>query len=148
EISVSEDEHLLVIANGKLRMFDRDGLRPLGCDDIGPVAVAATHGEGAFVLDKDGALFFNGDGHCDPIAAPVRLQRIAATPERLLAVDVDGVVWRRRANVWNPLPAPFKCRVGQAPFTKPAVDVAVSAYSTWLADSEGSVFILSDENEY
>lgn len=145
EISVSEDEHLLVIANGKLSLFDKDGLRPLGCDEIGPVAVAATRGDGAFVLDKAGALFFNGNGRCDPVPAPVRLQRIAASPDRLLAVDVDGVVWRRRANAWTSLPAAFKYRAGQAPASKPAVDVAVSAYSTWLADSDGSIFLLSDE---
>ena len=145
EIAVTDDEHLLVIAAGKLRAYDHGELKQLGCDAIDVVAVAATHGEGAFVLDGAGALFFNGDGHCNPISAPKRLKRIAATAERLLAVDVDGAVWRRRENAWTRLPAPFNCRAGQAPESKPVLDVAVSAFSTWLTDSDGSVFILSDE---
>ena len=142
---MTEDGHLLVIANNKLRAFEHDALKPLGCDAIDTVAVAGTRLEGAFVLDRAGTLFFNGDGRCDKITAPAPLSRIAANSERLLAVAVDGAVWRRRDNAWARLPPPFKYRIGQSPTVKQAQDVAVSAYSTWLVDTEGAVFLLSDE---
>ena len=146
ELGVTEDEHLLVIANGKLRAFSHGGLKPLNCDAIDATAVAGTRDEEAFVLDGTGSLFFNGNGVCEKVTAPAPLRRIAATSERLLAVAVDGSVWRRRNAVWVRLPPPFKSRAGQAPVQKQAQDVAVSAYSTWLADTEGAVFLLSDES--
>jgi len=145
ELGMTQDGHLLVIANGKLRAFEHNTLRTLDCDAIDPVAVAGTVGEGAFVLDSAGALYFNGDGRCDKVPAPAPLRRIAATSARLLAVDTEGLVWRRRENVWSRLPAPVKYQIGQAPAVKQAQDVAVSPYSSWLADTEGAVFILSDE---
>jgi len=145
ELGVTEDEHLLVIANGKLRLFEHNALRTLDCDAIDPVAVAGTVGDGAFLLDSAGTLYFNGDGRCDKVPAPAPLRRIAASSGRLLAVDTDGSVWRRRENAWARLPPPMKYQTGQAPVAKQAQDVAVSPYSTWLADTEGAIFMLSDE---
>jgi len=145
ELSMTDDGHLLLIANGKLRVLEGGALKSLDCDALDTVAVAGTHGDGAFVLDAAGALYFNGAGRCDKINAPVPLQRIAANSDRLLAVAVDGSVWRRRANVWSRLPAPSKYRTGQTATDKQAQDVGVSAYSTWLVDAEGAVFLLSDE---
>jgi hypothetical protein len=146
ELGITEDEHLLVIANGKLRVFDHGELRPLACDAINASAVAGTQGDDAFLLDQAGTLYLNADGRCDKVDAPSRLQRIAARSDRLLAVTVDGSVWRRRAGKWAHLPPPFKYRAGQAPAPMLAQDVGISAYSTWLVDTEGSVFLLSDES--
>ena len=146
EIALTDDEHLLVIAAGKLRLFEHGELKPLACDALAGVALAGIHGNEAFLLDQAGALYLNADGRCDKISAPTRLQRIAARSDRLLAVAVDGSVWRRRAGAWRQLPAPFKFRAGQAPAPMRAQDVGVSAYSTWLVDTEGSVFLLSDES--
>jgi hypothetical protein len=108
--------------------------------------VTGTQGEDAFVLDQAGALFRNADGRCDKVSAPAPLQRIAARSDRLLAVAADGSVWRRRADKWTQLPLPFKYRPGQAAIATRVQDVGVSAYSTWLVDTEGSVFLLSDES--
>jgi hypothetical protein len=145
EIGATEDDHLLLVIGGKLKMFDHGALKPLYCDAIDSASVAGTHGDEAFVLDQSGALYFNAEGRCDRIAAPARLLRIAARPNRLVAVAADGSVWRRRAGAWSKLPAPFKYRDGQAPVPSIAQDVAVSSYSTWMVDNEGSVFLLSDE---
>ena len=147
ELGVSEDDHLLVISGGKLRAFAHDELRPLSCDAVPNLAaVAATHDDEAFVLDQAGALYYGGASSCDPVQAPVPLTRIAARGARLLALARDGSVWRRRDNVWQQLPPAFKVRAGQGPEPMTAQDVGVSAYSTWLVDTQGSVFILSDES--
>jgi hypothetical protein len=146
ELGMTEDEHLLVIANGKLRAVDHGDLRALGCDAVNGSAVAGTHGDDAFLLDQAGVLYLNADGRCEKVDAPARFQRLAARRDRLLAVAVDGSVWRRRAAKWTQLPRPFKYRAGQAPAPVLAQDVGVSAYSTWLVDTEGSVFLLSDES--
>ena len=146
EIGVTEDDHLFVIAGGKLRLFDHGELKVLGCDAVNAASAAGTHGEEAFLLDLNGALYLSREGRCDPIAAPVRLQRIAARPNRLMAVAIDGSVWRRRDGKWARLAAPFKYRAGKEPALATPQDVGVSSYSTWLADTEGSVFILSDES--
>ena len=143
---MTEDEHLLVIANGRLRVLDHGELRALACDAVNGSAVAGTQGDDAFLLDQAGALYLNADGRCDKVVAPARFQRIAARSDRLLAVAMDGSVWRRRGGEWTHLPQPFKYRSGQAPAPALAQDVGVSAYSTWLVDTEGSVFLLSDES--
>ena len=146
ELGMTEDEHVLVIANGKLRLVDHGQLTPLACDAIAAGAVAGTRGDDAFILDQAGVLYLNADGRCDKVDAPARLRRIAARSDRLLAVTVDGAIWRRRATSWVLLPPPAKYRAGQRPVVMQAQDVGVSAYSTWLTDTEGSVFILSDES--
>jgi len=146
ELGITADEHLLVIANGKLRVVDHGELRALACDAVNASVVAGTQGDDAFLLDQTGALYLNADGRCDKLDAPSRLQRIAAGPDRLLAVANDGSVWRRRAGKWTHLPLPLKYRAGQAPVPTLVQDVGLSAYSTWLVDTEGSVFLLSDES--
>lgn len=146
EVSITETEHLLVIAGGKLRATTRAELSPLSCDEHPDlVAVAALSADSAFVVDQSGRLFFNGDGRCDPIPAPANLRRIAATSNRLVAVAADRSLWRRRDNAWVKLPMPFKNRPGQAPAAAHPEDVAVSESSTWVVDTEGSVYLLSDE---
>ncbi len=146
ELSVTEDDHVLVVASGRLRSVVGRDLVELSCDshpDL--VGLAAVRPDEAFVIDRAGALYFNGAGRCEPIPAPVRLRRIAANASRLLAVAVDGTVWRRRENVWVKLPLPFKNRPGLPPVAAQPEDVGLSEYSSWLADTEGSVYVLSDE---
>jgi hypothetical protein len=145
DIGVTEDDRLLVIVGGKLRAVERGELKDLGCDAVNAVAVAGTHADEAFVLDGDGALYLSRQGRCDKLDAPVRLQRIAARPNRLLAVAFDGSLWRRRGSAWAKLPAPFKYRTGQVATATRAQDVGVSAYTSWVVDNDGSVFLLSDE---
>jgi hypothetical protein len=145
EIGVTDDDRVLLIVAGKLRALERGELKALGCDAVVSVAVAGTHSDVAFVLDRDGALYQSTPGRCDKIEAPARLQRIAARSNRLLAVGVDGSLWRRRRGSWTKLPPPFKYRAGQVATATRAQDVGVSAYSSWLVDNEGSVFLLSDE---
>jgi hypothetical protein len=145
EVGATDDDVLLVIAAGKLRSFQQGELRPLSCDAITSVAVAGVHGDEAFVLDQAGALYLNADGRCQKIPAPVQLRRIAAKPGRLVALAEDGSVWRRRASTWVRLPVPFKYRTGQSPVPCQPQDIGTSLYSTWLVDTEGNVFLLSDE---
>ena len=146
EISVTDNERLLVLTGGKLRVATRGELSPLACDEHPDlVAVAALSPDSAFVVDQSGSLFFNGDGRCDPVPAPVRLRRIAAISTRLVAVAVDRSLWRRRDNAWVKLPVPFKNRPGQFPAAAQPEDVGVSAHSTWVVDTEGTVYVLSDE---
>lgn len=145
EIGVTDDDRLLLIVAGKLRALERGELKALGCDTVASVAVAGTHAGEGFVLDRDGALYASAQGRCDKVDAPVRFRRIAARSNRLLAVAVDGSLWRRRGGSWSKLPAPFKYRAGQIATAGRAQDVGVSAYTSWLIDTEGSVFLLSDE---
>jgi hypothetical protein len=146
ELAVTEDDQLLVLSGGKLRSVAGRELKELSCDshpDL--VGLAAVRPDEAFVIDQAGALYFNGGGHCDAVPAPLRLRRIAANTSRLLAVAADGSVWRRRENVWVKLPIPFKNRPGLPPAAAQPEDVGLSAYSSWLVDTEGSVYVLSDE---
>ena len=146
EIAVTQDDHLLVITAGKLRSVVRTDLKELSCDPHpNLVGVAAVATDEAFVIDHVGSLYFNGSGRCDEVPAPVRFRRIAANTNRLLGVATDGSVWRRRENAWSKLPVPFKNRPGLPPSAAQPQDVGLSAYSSWLVDSEGSVYILSDE---
>ncbi|HEX3850122.1 MAG TPA: hypothetical protein VHW01_04100, partial [Polyangiaceae bacterium] len=73
ELSVTEGDQLLIIANGRLRAVSHDEPRTLSCDARPAlVAVAAVAANEAFVLDQAGALYFNSNGSCDPVPAPVR----------------------------------------------------------------------------
>ncbi|MEP7050942.1 MAG: hypothetical protein ABJB12_11330 [Pseudomonadota bacterium] len=146
DIGATDDNGLLVITAGNLRAFAQGELRPLSCDAITSVAVAGVHGDEAFVLDPTGALYLNADGRCQNIPAPQRLRRIAARPGRLVALAEDGSVWRRRSSTWSKLPVPFKYRTGQAPAPCQPQDIGASLYSTWLVDTEGDLFLLSDES--
>jgi len=145
EIAATEDDKLLVLSDGKLRLFEHGQLLELGCDGVNGSAVAAAGPGQAYVLDQQGALFLSADERCDGIAAPTPLRRIAGRSDRLLGVGVDGSVWRRRGSTWTRLAAPHKYRPGQVARETRVQDVGVSAYSTWIIDSEGSVFLLSDE---
>lgn len=145
EVGATDDDHLLVIVAGKLRAVDRGELQPPSCAAITSVAVAGVHGDQAFVLDQTGDLYLNADGRCENIPAPTKLRRIAAKPGRLVALAQDGSVWRRRASTWSRLPAPFKYRTGHAPAPCQPQDVGTSLYSTWLVDTDGDIFLLSDE---
>jgi hypothetical protein len=145
EIGATEDDTLLLIARGKLSVFEHGALKELSCDAVTGVAVAGVQGEDAFLLDQSGALYLNSQGKCDRIAAPTPLARIAARPNRLLAVGTDGSLWRRRGGAWGKLAPPFKYRIGQVATATQAQDVGVSAYSSWVVDDEGSVYLLSDE---
>ena len=147
EFSVTADDRLLLITGGKLRAVVRQvDLEQLSCDEHpNLVGVAATGPDEAFVIDQEGLLYFNGDGKCNPIAAPVKFRRIAANTNRLLGVAADGSVWRRRNGSWAKLPMPYKYRPGLPATVRQPYDVGLSEYSSWLVDIEGSVYVLSDE---
>jgi len=145
EIAATEDNRLLVLADGKLMQLNDRTLEDLGCDSVAGVAISGGAEHESFVVDRDGGLYLSTAGHCDPIATPTPLRRIAGHADRLLAVAANGSVWRRRQGSWTQLPLPLKYRPGQSAKKTHAADVALSAYSTWLLDDEGSVFLLSDE---
>jgi hypothetical protein len=145
EIAATVDDRLLVLANGKLSELARGHLQELDCNSVTGSAVAGAAPGEAFLLDQQGALYLDAGGRCEQVPTPIRLQRIAGLPDRLLAVGVDGSIWRRRANAWARLPEPFKYRAGQVARGTHAQDVGVSTYTTWVVDHEGSVFLLSDE---
>lgn len=145
EIAATEDDHLLVLAGGKLRRADAAGLKEVLCETVVGVSIAATRGDEAYVVDQAGEVHRSAARNCAPVEAPARFLRIAATTTRLLGVARDGSVWRQRAGRWTALPSPFKYRPGTAPTPTRAQDIAVSAQNTWLMDHEGSIFVLSDE---
>lgn len=145
EIAVTDDDRLLLLVDGKLKELRSQNLEGLDCDSISGVAVTGGAANEAYVVDQNGALYLDAMGRCSPVPAPARLRRIAGRPDRLLAVGADGSIWRRRANTWARLPAPTKYRAGHTARETRADDIALSAYTTWLLDDEGSVFVLSDE---
>jgi hypothetical protein len=145
EIAVTEDDRLLLLVDGKLKQLRSQKLEALDCDAITGVAVTGGAADEAYVVDQSGALYLDAMGRCTSVPAPARLRRIAGRPERLLAIAEDGSIWRRRANNWARLPAPSKYRAGHTARETRGDDIALSAYTTWLLDDEGSVFVLSDE---
>lgn len=146
EIGATEDDQLLVIVGGHVRAIEGVELRETGCSAKTSVSVASPRAGDVYVLEASGAIHHaQGGGACEPLQAPARMQRIAAAGGRLLGVDTDGKVWRRRNGAWEALPAVIKYRNGRAPYEVGARDVAGSAHSTWIMDEEGSVFLLSDE---
>jgi hypothetical protein len=145
ELAATEDDRVLVVVGGHVRLVDGVELKEAGCPSVAAVAITAPHADDVYVLDAAGALYHGAAGRCDPVDAPPRLQRIAAASGRLLGVGVDGSVWRRRDGAWTPLSNPLKFRHGRRAFVTRARDVAVSAYSSWIMDDEGAIFVLSDE---
>jgi len=146
DIGVTEDDRVLVVAGGALRAVEGGQLKDTLCASITVASVAGVSGDEAFLLDQSGALHRVAGGRCERVETPVAMQRIAATTGRLLAVSVDGAIWRRRdGREWTRLPAPIKYRPGRRGFRTEARQVAVSANSSWVLDHEGSIFVLSDE---
>jgi hypothetical protein len=148
ELGATQDDRLIVVAGGKVQIFDGASLRdaPSCASAVPAVAVAGTRGDEAFVLDQEGGLHHLAGDVCTTLDTPTRLQRIAANAGRLLAVGADGTVWRWRDARWTALPAPFKYRAGRRAFPTQARDVSASAYSSWLLDDAGAIFVLSDES--
>jgi hypothetical protein len=145
-LSVTEDDRVWVVADGALRAVEGNQLRQTVCASLAVAWVAAVRGDAAFLLDQSGGLHRASGGRCERIETPVALQHIAATTGRLLAVSVDGAIWRRRdGGAWTKLPAPIKYRPGRRGFATQAREVAVSAHSSWILDHEGSIFVLSEE---
>jgi hypothetical protein len=145
EIGATEDDRLLVVVGGHVRSVDGVDLKEAPCSSVISVVVAGARGDEMFVLDGEGGLHHGEAGRCEPVQTPVRLQRIAAASGRLLGVGADGTVWRWRDRAWTTLPPVRKFRAGRAAFETRAREIAVSAYSTWIMDDEGAVFLLSDE---
>lgn len=144
-LAATEDDRLFVLVGGRARLVEGVDLKEGPCGSLVGTSISAVGSDDLYVLDAAGNLHQGRSGRCDRVDAPVPLQRVAATKDRLVAVGKDGSVWRRRDGAWKVLPEPRKFRPGRRPYTTRARDVAVSPHSTWIMDDEGHVFLLSAE---
>jgi hypothetical protein len=147
ELVVSASDRVLVIAAGHLREFSHGALSNPECGDLTQLRAGAARKREVYVVAADGTLHRGAAGKCSPVDCPVRLQRVVAARGRVLGLANDGAVWRKRdGHHWEHLDSPVKYRPDRRPFQTTVQDLALSAHSSWALDSEGAVFLLSDES--
>jgi hypothetical protein len=147
-LGASPDDHLFVVVGGHLRRVDAGELRDAPCGNLAVSAVSPVGNDEVYVVDGTGGLYRGVGGSCAPVPTPGPVRDVASFGGRQVAVTSDGAVWRRRGDAaWRALPPVIKYRSARDPFEVPAVQVSLSAFSTWALDQEGSIFLLSDETE-
>lgn len=146
-IAASEDDHLFAVVRGKTRLVAVGGLDAIICDGIVATAIAASSARDIYIIDDKGRLHHSNATDCTPLSTPDAIRNVAAHGKKVAAVTTLGSAIRRQADgTWHTLPIALKYRPRTDPEQVTAVEIALSAHSTWLMDSGGSVFLLSDEN--
>jgi len=146
-LGASEDDRLFIVIGGRIRRVEGVDLKEAPCDGVSAAVVSGVRGDEIYVVDAAGALHHGTPTSCPIVPTPTPVRDVAARNGRLIVVATDGRVWRRRGDeAWRLLPAVNKYRPFRGPFEVKAAQVALTDYSTWLLDREGSVFVLSDES--
>ncbi len=146
-IAASEDDHLFAVVGGRTRRVEGSELKEAPCGAVVAISIAAVGGDDIYVIDAEGGLFHGTTTTtCVHVTIPEPIRNIAVNAGRMVVVTKGGSVWRRRGEAqWQALPTLRKYRKEVFPEEGIATQVGLSAYSTWVLDQNGTVFLLSDE---
>jgi hypothetical protein len=146
-LAASTGDQLFVIVGGHLRRVADGEPRDAPCGDVGAVTASAVSADEVYVVDGAGALHRGTPAGCTTVSTPAPLRDVAALGDRVVVVTNDGSVWRKKGAdpSWRELAPVRKYRPGRRPYLVEAQQVSLSPTSTWLLDTENSVFLLSDQ---